>query len=59
MIYNIKNPLEGGRFMAYPIVAVISLVIASVIAFFICHNEQAEEGKIINFADIYTARDAA
>ena len=45
--------------MAYPIVAVVSLLIASVIAFFICHNEQAEEGKIINFADISSARDAA
>ena len=45
--------------MAYPIAAVISLVIASVIAFFICCNEQAGDGKVYNINDFYTARDAA
>ena len=45
--------------MAYPVAVVISLVIASVIAFFICHNEQAEERKCIIVEADFAASEAA
>ena len=45
--------------MAYPVVAVISLILASVLAFFICHNEQAVESNYVIIDENLSAIDAA
>ena len=45
--------------MAYPVVAVISLILASVLAFFICHNEQAVETNYVVMDEDLSAPDAA